>query len=101
MGVLVIERWVLARLRDHKFFSLAELNQAMTPIMAELNQREMKHLGQSRLEMFEEIDKPALLPLPKKSWEYAQWKLARVHIDYHISFEQRPWSPISTVCRTP
>ncbi len=92
VGVLVIERWVLARLRDHKFFSLAELNQAMTPIMAELNQREMKHLGQSRLEMFEEIDKPALQPLPKQPWEYALWKLARVHIDYHISFEKHFYS---------
>ena len=70
-GVQVVERWILARLRDHKFFSLAELNQPMATLLAELNQREMKHLGQSRLELFQELDKPMLSALPQQPYELA------------------------------
>ncbi len=65
VGVQVVERWILARLRDRTFFSLAELNQAIAELLAELNQREMKHLGQSRLELFAEVDQPALSALPE------------------------------------
>jgi transposase len=56
VGVQVVERWILARLRDHTFFSLADLNQAIATLLVELNQREMKHLGQSRQALFEELD---------------------------------------------
>ena len=87
-GVQVVERWILARLRDRTFFSLAELNQAIAELLVELNQREMKHLGQSRREMFAEVDQPALAPLPETPYEFARWKKARVHIDYHVSFEK-------------
>ena len=91
-GVQVVERWVLAPLRDRTFFSLADLNQAIVELLTELNSREMKHLGQSRLELFEELDKPALAPLPKRPYEFALWKKARVHIDYHVSFEKHHYS---------
>ncbi len=92
VGVQVVERWVLARLRDRTFFSLADLNKAMAELLAELNRREMKHLGQSRLTLFEELDKPALAPLPERPYEFALWKKARVHIDYHVSFEKHHYS---------
>ena len=92
VGVQVVERWILARLRDQRFFSLFELNQAIQKVLFDLNRREMKHLGQSRLEIFEEIDKPALAPLPETPYEFARWKRARVHIDYHICFEKHYYS---------
>ena len=92
VGVQVVERWILARLRDRHFFSLFELNQAILKLLFELNRREMKHLGQSRLEIFETLDKPALAPLPEKPYEFALWKRARVHIDYHVCFEKHYYS---------
>jgi transposase len=92
VGVQVVERWILARLRERTFFSLAELNQAIAELLAELNRREMKHLGQSRLELFAEVDQPALAPLPERPYEFALWKQARVHIDYHVSFDKHFYS---------
>lgn len=92
VGVQVAERWILARLRDHTFFSLAALNQAIAVLVAELNQREMKHLGQSRQALFEELDRPALAPLPQPPYEFAQWQKGRVGIDYHVVFEKHHYS---------
>jgi len=92
VGVQVVERWVLAPLRNRTFFSLAELNQAMWELLTELNDRPMRHLGQSRRELFESLDKPVLAPLPVQPYEFARWKLARVHIDYHVSFEKHYYS---------
>ncbi len=91
-GVQVVERWVLAPLRDRKFVGLADLNQAIREQLDRLNKREMKHLGQSRLELFEELEQPLLAPLPAKPYQFAVWKRVRVHIDYHISFEKHQYS---------
>jgi transposase len=88
----VVERWILAQLRDRTFFSLAELNRAIAELLAELNQREMKHLGQSRWELFVELDQPVLAPLPVQPYEFAVWKRVRVHIDYHVLFEKHYYS---------
>ncbi len=92
VGVQVVERWILARLRDRTFFSLAELNQAIGELLRELNERPMKHLGQSRRELFVELDQPALRPLPTLRYEFAQWQKARVHIDYHVEFDKHYYS---------
>lgn len=92
VGVQVVERWILARLRDQTFFSLAALNQAIRKLLTELNERPMKHLGQSRRELFVELDQPALQPLPPQRFEYARWQKARVHIDYHVAFEKHFYS---------
>lgn len=70
-GVLVVERWILARLRHRTFFSLGDLNRAIKKLLVELNDRPMKHLGQSRRELFEELDRPALRPLPTEAYEFA------------------------------
>ncbi len=91
-GVQNVARWILAPLRDHQFFGLAELNQAIWSLLDELNRREMQHLGQSRLELFTELDQPALAPLPVQPYEFAFWKRARVHIDYHVAFEKHHYS---------
>jgi len=92
VGVQVVERWVLARLRNRTFFSLADLNQALRALLAELNRRPMEHLEHSRRELFEMLDQPALRPLPALPYEFAIWKKARVNIDYHIAFEKHYYS---------
>lgn len=92
VGVQVVERWILARLRDRTFFSLVELNQAIEGLLTELNNRPMKHLNQSRQELFVELDQPALKPLPSQPYEFARWKKARVHIDYHVEYEKHYYS---------
>jgi len=83
-GVLVAQRWILACLRNRKFYSLAELNGAIRELLEKLNNRQMQKLHRSRKEMFETLDKTAALPLPERRYEYAEWKKARVNIDYHI-----------------
>jgi len=85
-GVQVVEYWVIAPLRKRQFFSIEEINQALWEKLSELNTREMRHLGKSRKELFEELDKPALKPLPEKVYELAEWKRAKVSIDYHVEY---------------
>lgn len=92
VGVQVVERWILARLRNRTFFSLTSLNRAIAELLQEINARPMEHLGRSRLELFAELDQPALLPLPQEPYEYATWKTARVNIDYHVEFEKHYYS---------
>jgi transposase len=84
VGVQVVERWILARLRNHTFFALAELNTAITALKTELNQRPFKKLPGSRQSLFASLDRPALTPLPATPYQYAEWKLVRVNIDYHV-----------------
>jgi len=91
-GVQNVERWVLAPLRHQTFFSETEANRAIKALLEKLNDRLMAHLGKSRRQLFEEIDRPALQPLPAKPYEYATWKAAKVNIDYHIAFEKHYYS---------
>ncbi len=92
VGVQMVERWILARLRNRTFLSLADLNQSIRDLLDDLNRRPMEHLGRSRRELFELLDQPALSPLPELPYEFATWKKARVSIDYHIAFEKRYYS---------
>lgn len=87
-----VERWVLAPLRKQTFFSVTEANQAMKPLLEALDNRQMEHLGKSRRELFEELDRPALRPLPAQPYEFAIWKSAKVNIDYHVEFEKHFYS---------
>ena len=80
----MVERWILAALRQRQCFSLAELNRAIRALLETLNNRPFKKLPGTRRALFEQLDKPALRPLPVEAYEYAEWKQARVHIDYHI-----------------
>ncbi|PIV20548.1 MAG: IS21 family transposase [Deltaproteobacteria bacterium CG03_land_8_20_14_0_80_45_14] len=91
-GVLMAQRWILACLRNRKFYSLAELNQAIRELLERLNNRQMRKLHRSRKEMFETLDKIAALPLPERRYEYADWKKPRVNIDYHIEVESHYYS---------
>ena len=87
-----VERWILARLRNRQFFSLTELNAAIDELLIELNERAFQKLEGSRRSRFIELDQPALKALPPRAYEYAQWKVARVHPDYHIEIEQAYYS---------
>lgn len=82
-----VERRVLAPLRNRTFFSVAEVNRAMQPLLEALNQKEMTQWGKSRRTLFAEVDQPALQPLPAQPYEFARWKNARVNPDYHVTFE--------------
>lgn len=92
VGVQIVGRWILARLRNRRFFSLAELNAAMALLLEELNNRPMRQLGKSRRQLFEQIDRPALTPLPDEPYEYAQWKRCRVNLDYHVEIDKHYYS---------
>lgn len=83
-GVLLAQRWILARLRRQRFFSLDELNRAIRPLLAELNGRAFKKLPGSRQSVFTSVDRPALKPLRADRYEFAEWKAATVGIDYHV-----------------
>ena len=91
-GVLVAERWVLAALRQRTFFSLAEANAAIAERVAWLNARPFKRLPGSRRELFETLDRPALRPLPVRRYEYAEWRMAKVNIDYHVEVDRHWYS---------
>jgi len=84
-GVLIAERWVIARLRDRRFYSLAEVNAAIAACVAEINARPFQKLDGSRQLLFEQVEQPALRPLPATRYEFATWRKARVNIDYHIA----------------
>jgi transposase len=92
VAVQVVERWILARLRHRTFFSLAELNRDITDLRVELNHRPFKKLPGSRQSLFESLDRPALRPLPATPYEYAEWKLVRVNIDYHVEIDGHYYS---------
>lgn len=92
VAVLVVERWILARLRNRRFFSLAELNRAIAELIADLNARPMRRLGVSRRDLFRELDRPALKPLPAEPYEYAEWRVRRVGLDYHVDIDGHYYS---------
>jgi transposase len=92
VGVQVVQRWILARLRNRRFFSLAELNGAIRELVADLNDRPMRGWGTTRRALFEQFDGPALLPLPPTPYEYADWKRCRVSLDYHVEIAKHFYS---------
>jgi len=91
-AVLFAERWIIAALRDRTFFSLAELNRAIRELLQRLNERPFKKLPGSRRSLFEELDRPALQPLPECRYELAEWRKAKVNIDYHVQVENHCYS---------
>ena len=91
-GVLIVERWILAALRHRTFFSLAELNGAIRELLTRLNHRKFKKLDTTRARLFEEVDRPALKPLPTTPFEFAERKKATVHPDYHVEVDHHYYS---------
>lgn len=91
-GVLLAERWILARLRHRDFGTLADVREAISPLLEELNHRPMQKLHQSRWQMFETFEREALKPLPTHPYVMATWKKAKVNIDYHVAFDDHYYS---------
>ena len=92
VGVQIIERWILARLRHHTFFSLAELNACIKALLVEVNNKPFKQLQGNRQQWFESLDKPALQPLPKHPYQYTDIKTVKVNVDYHIQYDNHLYS---------
>jgi transposase len=91
-AVQVAQRWIVAALRHHKFFSLEELNLAIRELLTKLNNRPFRRRDGSRASVFAAIDKPALKPLPVEPFDLSEWSRARVNIDYHVSFDSNLYS---------
>lgn len=79
-----IQRWIMAKLRNRIFYSIQELNDAIAPLMEAYNSKVMRGIGKSLFDLLEEIDRPALLPLPYKRYQYREYIQRTVHIDYHV-----------------
>jgi len=92
VGVQIIERWILAKLRHQTFFSLAELNQCISALLVGVNQKPFKQFKGSRQQWFESLDQPALQPLPKQPYQYTDIKTVKVHVDYHIQYDNHLYS---------
>lgn len=92
IGVQIIERWILARLRHQTFFSLSELNICIQSLLTEVNNKPFQRFKGTRKEWFDSIDKPVLKPLPKHAYEYTEIKPCKVNIDYHVQFDEHCYS---------
>jgi transposase len=92
VAVQVATRFIIAKLRNRRFFSLAELNAAIAELVAQLNERVSRHLGASRRALFEELERAALKPLPAEPYVFAAWKECRVGLDYHVEIDKHYYS---------
>ena len=99
VAVQVAQRWIVARLRNRRFFSLAELNAAIRELLDQLNDRVTRHLGASRRALFEELERSALKPLPEAPYVFAEWKQRTVGLDYHVEVERHYYSVPHTLLR--
>lgn len=100
-AVLLVQRWIIARLRHRRFFTLEELNAAIGKEVARLNTRVSRHLGASRQHLFEMIDRPAMQPLPPEPYVHADWRKATVGPDYHVRLAGHHYSVPHEMIRQP
>ena len=100
--VLIVERWLFGRLRHRVFHSLAELNAAIDELLVDLNDRRvLRAVGQTRRQLFEDIDRPALRPLPCQPFVFAEWRQRRAGLDYHVEIERHFYSVPYRFAREP
>ena len=99
VAVQVATRWIVAKLRNRRFFSLSELNAAIRELTTQLNARVTRHLGTSRRALFDEVERPALKPLPVEPYVYAEWKQCKVALDYHVEVAHHYYSVPHTLLR--
>lgn len=92
VGVQIVERWILMRLRHQTFFSLGEANQGIRALLDELNRRPFRQLPGNRRQAFETLDQPALRPLPKHPYHYVDIRRCKVNIDYHVAYAKHHYS---------
>jgi transposase len=98
-AVQIVERWILARLRNRQFFSLGQLNRAIAKLLEDLNNKPFQKLPGSRKSAFESLDRPALNPLPSAPYQFAEWKKATVNVDYHIEVHSHYYSVPHTLIK--
>ena len=91
-AVQIVERWIIAALRHHRFFALTEVNAEIRRLLERLNNRPFRKRDGSRASVFATVDRPALKPLPMERFDLSQWSRARVNIDYHIAFDTNFYS---------
>jgi transposase len=91
-AVRIAQRWILGRLRNRVFHTLAALNEAIAEMIERLNNSTMRSYGKSRRELFDSTERRALLPLPVDRYAVTYWKKATVNIDYHVEFDARLYS---------
>lgn len=91
-AVLIVERWILMRIRKQTFHSIASLNKALKELLAELNLRPFRHLPECRQTLFDKLDKPALKALPNYRYEYVDHHHAKVGVDYHVFYKKHAYS---------
>jgi hypothetical protein len=89
---LIVERWILARLHNQRFFGLDEVNAAIRPLLDQLNSKVTRHLGASRHDLFECLDRPALKPLPINPYAYTEWNQCRGGLDFHVDIGRHYYS---------
>ena len=99
VAVQIVERWIMAKLRHETFYSLKALNQHIQVLLRELNNRPMKKHPGSRQQLFEQLDKAVLRPLPNQAYTYTQVKHVRVHLDYHVEVEKHYYSVPHTLLK--
>jgi transposase len=100
-GVLMVERWLLGRLRNRTFLSLSELNVAIRDMLKRLNEeRPIRRLGVTRRQLLDDIDRPALKPLPPEPYVFAEWRVGRIGIDYHVAVGDHYYSVPYRFART-
>jgi len=99
VAVQIAQRWIAARLRNQRFFSLAELNAAIRVLLDRLNNRVTRHLGMSRRDLFEQIERSALRPLPAEPYVFAEWKQCTVGLDYHVEVDKHYYSAPHSLLR--
>ena len=92
VGVQIAQRWILACLRNRRFYSLGALNEAVAELLERLNTRPFVKLEGCRRSAFEALDRPAMRPLPARRYELTTWARGRVNIDYHVDFDHHPYS---------
>jgi len=92
LSIKLVQRWILARLRHRQFFSIEELNEAILELLFSLNCRPIKKFGKSRYDLYLELDRPALRPLPSQPYRLRQFKVSRVNVEYHVEVEKSYYS---------
>lgn len=92
VAVQIAERWILFRLRNRKFFSLVELNQAIRELLDQLNKKAFQKLPGSRFSNWLESERAALLPVRVDRYEFAEWGKVRAGIDYHVIVDDHAYS---------
>ena len=91
--MLIVERWLLGRLRRRTFISLADVDAALGELMTQLNEKQiLRRLGVTRRQLLEEIDRPALKDLPGEPYEHSEWRVRRVGVDYHVDIDAHYYS---------